>query len=46
MTLTINGTTMTSDHTAPLARQAPGRNAGKSPGCPARPWTATPPSPR
>ena len=29
MTLTITGTTMTSDHTAHTARQAPGRNAWK-----------------
>jgi hypothetical protein len=29
MTLTITGTTMTSDHTAHTARQAPGRNGWK-----------------
>ena len=47
MTLTINDTTMTSDQTAHTARHAPEpATAGKCPGCPARSWTATPPSPR
>ena len=47
MTLTITDTTITSDQNPHTARQAPGRqHNGKCPGCPARPWTATPPSPR
>jgi hypothetical protein len=38
MTLTITGTTMTSDHTLHTARRAPGRNCWEVswlPGCPA-----------
>ena len=46
MTLTINDTTMTSDQTAHTARHAPGRNGWEVSCYPARPWTATPPSPR
>ena len=47
MALTINDTTMTSDQTpTPPGRHPATGTAGKSPGCPARSWTATPPSPR
>ena len=46
MTLTINDTTMTSDQTTHVARQAAGLSAdGKCPGYPAESSTATPPSP-
>ena len=46
MTLTISDTTMTSDQTPTLPgwRRA-ASTYGKCPGCPARSWTATAPSP-
>jgi hypothetical protein len=46
MTLTINDTTMTSDHTPHAARNAPDRNGWEISWLPAEPWTVTPPSPR